>query len=163
MKTALSTEYPKWLYKKGDRPIKVLSIEEENKHRESGYSHEFVSEPAAPQPSVEAQSGTQQPGMVPTSVMDATIEGVHDSWAKKMSAQAARFDKSWADKCAAFDYLSNIHTQLQVDHDALLGEHGALKDAHKALLDQNANLIAAQELAKAATTPAAETAKPKKG
>lgn len=128
--TNLSTEYPKWLYAKGQRDLLVYSVEEETKARAKGYSHEYVDNEPKPVASQVAVTNEPQPGTVPTSVMDAAIENLK-----------ARFDSSWAEKCNELAKVSDTHRELQAQHQQVLVDHEATKLQLASLGSDHAKLI----------------------
>jgi hypothetical protein len=149
-KVALSTEYPKWLYKGGARDILVRDEDEEAEWRAKGYSHELNQEaPTAANwtqvaPPAKAEP---QPGTVPTAVMDSALD-----------AMKVKFDGAWERKCKELDDEKSAHGKTAADRDEFQRVHDKLAADHKALMDEHVKLLAEQN----AQLTAAKLAKPAK-
>lgn len=150
-KTPLSTEYPKYLHKRGSRSEIARDEDHERDLRDKGFSHEaIVAEPSAnwQNPSLTANTGSGKSadnhlaGTVPTSTMDALLE-----------VQKNKFDRAWEMKCneaaaakaeadvalKANAELAAAQAKLKADHDSLVAEHVKLLTEHNSLLGaQNA-------------------------
>lgn len=141
--TAVSADYPKWLYKAGSRDVMVPNAAAEELERSRGYSHEYIGEAAAPAMTFGTQQAVPQRGTVPTAVMDAALADLK-----------AKFDRAWDVKCEELTDanlqhvdLKNRHRQLTVDHEALTAAHSKIAEEYaKVLAEQNA----AMEVAKPA-------------
>lgn len=146
--TAVSPDYPKWLYKAGARDVMVPNLEAETLERSRGYSHEQPKE--EPAPDVTFGTPKPQPGTVPTAVMDAALEDLK-----------AKFDRAWDVKCQELkdaqdnhEVLKRAHHQIAGDHDSLTEKHKKLNDDHHALAADHAKLLAEQNAAMEVAKPA---------
>lgn len=124
-KAPLSTEYPKWLYAKGQRDLMIKSAEEENEARGRGYSHVIPKEDPIPVPG--SAAALAPPGTVSTATVDSLLE-------HQKETLSAKFDRAWAGKCEELKALHESHTELKATHDKLTADHMVLVDEHATAL-----------------------------
>ena len=143
--TTLSTEYPKWLRKRGHKDELAKDEAQEASLREKGFSHDTP--PEAPslnwtQPPL-AASAAPQPGTVPTATMDAELERMKD-----------KFDRAWNAKCGELRDVQDKHAVLEEAHKRVIEALEGLRERHQklnadydALAAENARLLADQNAA----------------